>query len=456
MISILDYGAIPDGKTLCRAALQAAVDACHAAGGGTVLVPAGTYLVGTVVLRSHVHICLEAGATLLGSTDFRNDYLPHEPFSGTPYQDISHTYFDHSLFVAKNCTDIGVFGYGKIDMQGVWRKEQIELLGYKTYRTVKVFAFCSCSDIVFSDLTVLRATDLCMWLYDCERVRIRGLVMDVLVDGISPDACRDVVISDCRLTCDDDAIVLKSSYPLGRRIACENITISNCVVSSNFCAIKIGTETNGDFRNITVTGCVLRNVQSAGLTVQSTDGGHVTGVYFSNITMHNVSCPILVRLGARLRGPEGTAVGSISDVSFQNIYSYFPRNTYPAATIHLAGVRNIDGEITPYPYTSTVAGLPDHPVENITMRDVMIVSYGGETPETALPTPLPENDKAAPSPTLYGWCKPLPSHGLVMNHVKGAQLSGISFSTIHPDGRPATYFADTTDLSENFIGASVP
>lgn len=449
MFSILDFGALPDGKTLCRSALQAAVDACHAAGGGTVLVPAGIYLVGTVVLRSHVHIHLEAGATLLGSTDFKNDYLPHEPFEGTPYQDISHSYFDHSLFVAKGCTDISFSGFGTIDMQGVWRSEQIEMLGYKTYRTVKVFAFCSCTDIAFSDLTVLRATDLCMWLYDCERVRIHGLSMDVLVDGISPDACRDVVISDCVLKCDDDAIVLKASYPLGRRIACENIVISNCVISSNFCAIKIGTETNGDFRNITVTGCVLRNVQSAGLTVQSTDGGRVSGIYFSNITMHNVSAPILVRLGARLRGPEGTAVGSISDVSFRNIYAYFPQEAYPTATIHLAGVRNIDGEITPYPYTSIVAGLPDHPVENITMRDVTIISYGGETMANTVPTPLPENDKAAPSPTLYGWRKPLPSHGLLFNHVKGLTLSGISLRTIHPDERPGAFFADTADIRED-------
>ena len=448
MLSILDYGAIPDGKTLCRASFQAAVDACAEAGGGTVLVPAGRYLVGTVVLRSHVHIHLEAGATLIGSTDFENDYLPHEYFEDTPYQDISHSYFDHSLFVAKNCTDIGFSGYGKIDMQGVWRDEPIEMKGYKTYRTVKVFSFLSCTDLSFTDFSVLRATDLCMWLYDCERVRIHGLFMDVLVDGISPDACRDVLISDCILKCDDDAIVLKSSFPLGRKIACEHITVSNCVISSNFCAIKIGTETNGDFRNITITGCVLRNVQSAGLTVQSTDGGHISGVYFQNITMYNVSAPILVRLGARLRGPEGTTVGSISDISFQNIYAYFPMETYPTYSIHLPGVRNIDGEITPYPYASIVAGMPDYPVENITMRDVTLVSYGGEALANALPTPLTENDKGAPAPWLYGYCRPLPAHGLVMNHVKGVTLSGINLRTITPDERPDRYLADVSDLYE--------
>ena len=448
MYSVIDFGAVADGKTLARAAFQAAVDACHAAGGGTVYVPAGRYLLGTVVLRSHVHIHLEAGATILGSTDLENDYLPHEAFEGTPYQDISHSYFDHSLFVAKHCCDVGFSGYGKIDMQGVWRKELLEMKGYKTYRTVKVFAFLSCTDVAFSGLSVYRATDLCMWLYDCERVRIHGLSMDVLVDGISPDACRDVIISDCILRCDDDAIVLKSSFPLGRAIPCENITISSCIISSNYCAIKIGTETNGDFRNITVTGCVLRNVQSAGLTVQSTDGAHITGVHFENITMHNVSAPILVRLGGRLRGPEGTEVGSISDVSFQGIYAYFPMETYEVAPIHLPGVRNLDGTITPFPYPSIIAGMPDHPVKNVTLTGVTLISYGGEKQENVLPLPLPENNTVAPSPWTYGWRKVLPAHGLLFNHVDGVTLSGVSLRTIHEDERPATYFADVSHLNE--------
>ena len=228
----------------------------------------------------------------------------------------------------------------------------------------------------------------------------------------------------------------------------EHIAISNCIVSSNANAIKIGTETSGDFKNITVTGCVIRNVQSAGLTVQSTDGAHISGVFFSNITMYNVGTPIFVRLGARLRGPEGTAVGSISDISFQNIYACFPKETYPTYTIHLPGVRNVDGEIEPYPYSSIVAGMPEHPIENITMRDITLISYGKETLADTLPTPLTENDKGAPAPWLYGFRRPLPAHGLVMNHVRGVTLSGINLRTLHPDERPDRYFADVSDLYE--------
>ena len=116
--------------------------------------------------------------------------------------------------------------------------------------------------------------------------------------------------------------------------------------------------------------------------------------------------------------------------------------------IDLPGIRSVGDTSTPWPYTSMIAGMPEHPIENITMRDVTIVSYGGEALADALPTPLPENDKAYPSPTLYGWHKALPSHGLLMNHVKGVTLSGISLTTIHPDERPDRYFADVTDLCE--------
>ena len=446
MYSVLDYGAVADGKTLCREAFQAAVDACAAAGGGTVLVPAGTYLLGTVVMRSHVYVCLEAGATILGSTDFEHDYLPHEPVTPPCYQDISHTYFDHSLFVCKECCDIGFYGHGCIDMQGVWLPEKLPMHGYGTYRTVKVFALRSCCDVSFSDLTVLRATDLCLWMYDCERVRIHALSLDVLVDGISPDACRDVVISDCLVKADDDAIVLKSSFTLGRRIACEHIAISNCVISSNSNAIKLGTETNGDFRNITVTGCVIKDTHMAGITVQSVDGAHVSGILFSNITMDNVAVPIFLRLGARLRGPEGTEMGSISNVMIQNVFARFPMREYATTPIHLPGERNAGTTNIPFEYPSMIVGMSDRPIENVTLSDVTLVTYGGKSLEDALPMPLPEKENAYPNPNMFGPRKLLPVSGLLMRHVRGIKLRNVTMRTLHPDTRPLTLFEDAEDI----------
>ena len=446
MFSVLDFGAVADGKTLAREAFQAAVDACHAAGGGTVTVPAGTYLLGTVVLRSHVHIRLESGATILGSTDFENDYLPYEEVTPPCYQDISHTYFDHSLFVAKECCDIGFIGKGCIDMQGVWLPEKVMMHGYGTYRTVKVFALRSCTDVVFADLTVLRATDLCLWMYDCERVRIHALSLDVLVDGISPDACRDVVISDCIVKADDDAIVLKSSFTLGRRIACEHISISGCIISSNSNAVKIGTETNGDFRNITVTGCVIKDTHMAGLTVQSVDGAHVSGILFSNVTMDNVAVPIFLRLGARVRGPEGTEMGSMSDIMFRNIYARFPMREYATTPINLPGQRLAGETNIPFEYPSMIVGMVGHPIENLTFSDVTLVTYGGRTMAEALPMPLPEREDAYPNPNMFGRKQVLPTCGLLARHVRGVKMHNVTVRTLNPDERPTTLFDDAEDV----------
>lgn len=448
IFSILDFGAVPDGHTLCRAAFQAAVDACSLAGGGTVLVPAGRYLLGTVVLHSHVHVHLEAGATILGSCDFERDFLPREPFPyhaddafGGKYQDDSHSYFDHSLFVAKECCDIAFTGDGRIDMQGIFSDTDHG----QYYRNIKIFAFRSCRDLLFHDLTLLRAADLALWLVDCECVRIRGLHLDVLVDGISPDGCRDVVISDCIIKADDDALVLKTSYPLGRLMHSEHIAIRNCIVSSNASAIKIGTETNGDFRHISVTGCVIKDTRRAGLAIESVDGANITGLVISNVTMYNVGTPLYIRLGSRLRAPLGTPVGSLRDVTIENVYAETALLPYRTPYLYLPGQQGIGPVCTPFEYASQIEGIADAPIENLTLRDVTIRAAGGLSPEQALPWPLPENDKAYPDVNKYGWDKSLPASVMIMRHVRGLKLDNLVLLTEKPDTRPTLLSADVTE-----------
>ena len=446
--SILDFGAVADGKTLAREAFQAAVDACHAAGGGTVLVPAGKFLLGTVILRSHVHVHLEAGATILGSCDFERDYLPREPFPyhaddafGGKYQDDSHTYFDHSLFVAKECEDIAFTGDGKIDMQGIFSDTDHG----QYYRNIKIFAFRSCTDLVFRDITLLRAADLALWLVDCERVRIHALMLDVLVDGISPDGCRDVVISDCLIKADDDALVLKTSFPLGRFVHSQNIAIRNCVISSNASAIKIGTETNGDFHNISISGCVIKNVRRAGIAIESVDGANIAGIVISGVTMHNVGTPLYVRLGARMRAPEGTPVGSLRDVMITSLYADTVIEPYKTPYLYLPGQQNIGPYCTPYEYASQLEGIATAPIENLTLRDVTLVTAGGESPKTALAWPLPEKDNGYPDVNKYAWNTPLPASCVIARHIHGLRMENVTLRTKRPDTRPLILTDDVTD-----------
>ena len=438
MFSVLDFGAHADGKTLDRAAFQAAVDACSAAGGGTVLVPAGCYLLGTVVLRSGVHIRFENGAKILGSTDFEVDYLPREPFEGGKYQDDSHTFFDHSLFLAKQCRDIGMSGHATIDMQGIFS----DLEHGQYYRNVKVITLVGCTDIVLSDMTILNATDLAIWLYDCERVRLHGLSLDVLVDGITPDACRDVVISDCLIKADDDALVLKTSFPLGRFCHSKNIAIRNCTISSNASAIKIGTETNGDFKNISITGCIIKDTLRAGIAIESVDGANICGLMISNITMYRVGSPLYMRLGARMRAPEGTPVGSMRDVTLSSIYADFDGTSYHTHYIYLPHQQCIGPIATPFPYVPMIMGIPEHPIENLSIRDVTIVMPGGVAAKDALPLPLPEKENGYPDVNMYGWKKHLPAACLFMRHVRGYREKNLVLKTHAPDERPLSIVED--------------
>ena len=207
MYNIIDYGAIGDGKTLSTVAIQAAVDACSANGGGTVFIPAdGVFVSGSVHLHDNVHIVFENGAVLLGSTDM-NDFDPYEEITYPKYQDRSHSYFHHSLFYAENCNNISFGGVGKIDMQSAWEVDD-------SRRGAKPIALKECKDVLIADLIIRNATDLAVYFAGCENVRVTGLNIRAHIDGISPDSCKNVVISDCILNVGDDAIVPKSSFTL--------------------------------------------------------------------------------------------------------------------------------------------------------------------------------------------------------------------------------------------------
>lgn len=445
MVSILDFGAKPDGKTLATKALQAAIDHCAAEGGGTVLVPAGKFVCGTIQMRSHVHIHLEGGATILASTDFEHDYLPREEVTYQKFQDMSHSYFDHSLFLGRDCEDIGFSGHGTIDMQGVWTDKE-----HGEYnRTVKVMAMRECRDIIIEGITVLRATDLGLYFAGCERVRIYGISMRVLVDGISPDGCRDFIIADSYIECGDDAIVLKASYTLNRLAACENLTITGCVVMSLASAIKLGTETNGDFRNITITGCVIKNTERAGIAIESVDGAHVEGINISNITMRNVGCPIFLRLGKRMRAPADMVPGTMKNIMISNVYADSPHETYSIIPYRKAWETEMWTERTlTDEWTSQILGLSEQPIENLTLRDVHIVSYGDSKPENTVQPPLEEHETMYPEVTMYGFHKSLPAHGMVMRHVKGVYFDHCVFETRNPDVRPAIFTEYVEDFTQ--------
>ena len=443
MYNIIDFGAVADGVSNVAPFVQKALDVCREKGRGTVFIPAGTYVMGSVHLYSNIHIVLEAGVTIFGSTDM-SDFDPREPFEGKRYQDGSHSYIHHSMFWAEDCENISITGLGTIDMQEVW--ESVHTPGESEWggkRGAKIIACKRCRNVTVSDLTLLHATDVAVYFAGCERVRVRGLSIDTNIDGISPDCCKDVVISDCIVKSGDDSIVLKSSYILNEKRVCENVTVTNCIASSRCNGIKLGTESNGGFRNIVISNCAVYDTFSSGIALQITDGGDMDGVTVSNISMKNVGSPIFIILSDRRRGPEGTELGSLKNVTINNLTATGPFTKWYAP--RFSAVQESGEYCYSDVHTSTVTGQPDKPIENIYLSNVYITVPGGGSEEDR-DVVLPEITKLYPENHHFGDRNP--AYGIYFRHVKNLSVSNVHIDTLKPDGREVLYFEDVINKRE--------
>lgn len=437
MRNISNYGAVCDKAVDSTAAFQSAVDACHAAGGGTVVIPAGEYTIATVRLYSNIQLVFQPGAVLYGSED-PDKFDPREDLGYPLYQDASHSCIHHSMFWAEECENITVSGAGTIDMQSVWEKRDTPGEGQWTARrAAKIFGFRNCENVALKDLTLLHATDLAVYFLGCSHVRVSRLHLDVNIDGISPDCCRDVVISDCRIRSGDDGIVLKSSYALNRKELCQDITVSNCVVSSRCNAIKLGTESNGGFKNIHISGCRIHDTYYAGVSLEITDGGEMDAVTVTDLNMRNVGYPLFVILSDRRRGPAGTAIGSMKNIEISRITAVGPYEPFRAPQLTALW----EGERMDMPclMPSSVTGQPGVPIENISLSDLNFTVPGGGT-EANRGVKVPEITHEYPENDRFG--ETLPAYGIYFRHVKGLYLKNIDIRPIEEDKREMLVFED--------------
>ncbi|MHC4808427.1 MAG: glycoside hydrolase family 28 protein, partial [Planctomycetota bacterium] len=242
---VCDYGARTDGKTLCTKSIQRAIDECARDGGGTVYFPRGTFLSGTIYMKSGVTLRLDVGCTLLGSADLK-DYPP----TVQAFRSYTDNYTDKSLIYGENLERIAITGKGTIDGQGQAFKGPYKVRPY-------MIRFIQCRNVTVENVTIRNSP---MWVQHylaCDDVRISGITVRSVVnannDGINIDSCHRVIISDCNIRSGDDAIVLKSTSAR----PCRNVTVSNCVLSTRCNALKMGTESNGGFENIVITGCSI-------------------------------------------------------------------------------------------------------------------------------------------------------------------------------------------------------
>lgn len=337
--NVLNYGAAGDGVTNDTSAIQAAIDAC-AKTGGRVLFPGGhTYRTGALILCSHLELHLEMGATLKGSDDLE-DYRLDRCGAGSAelrnipsYEDCTYTGApNHYFLYGKDLENVAVTGLGRIDgnetiFHGQVTKWHIE---GSFYPRAPMLFLENCAQVTLRDVTLANSAFWTVHLVGCRDVLISGIrILNDLrmanCDGIDPDHCQNVRISDCHIRCADDCIVFKNTAAAMQYGPCENITVSNCTLISTSAAIKFGSESESLFRNILVQNCVISR-SNRGISLQLRDGGSIENVSFQNITIDTrlfkremfwgQAEPIAITVLPRL---PSTRVGTVRNISFRNI-----------------------------------------------------------------------------------------------------------------------------------------
>ena len=433
---ITDYGAKSDTTLLSTSALQQAIDACSERGGGRVVVPTGQYKIGTIELRSGVELYLEQGATLYGSTDLK-DYRP----MSTDYVSLRTKVPTIQLIYADRVENVSISGRGTIDGRGrafkklSWNDEGIT--------RPHLLRFIQSRDIIIRDVTLRNSGCWMQHYLACDQLRIDGIKVEnrnnYNNDALDLDGCHEVIVTNMIADSDDDGITLKSTSPR----LCENIRIADCVVSSHCNAVKLGTETNGGFRNINISGIVIKPsydqrekffgqwTGSSAISLEIVDGGTLENVNVSDVTVEGTESPIFVRLGNRGRGylSEGANMEKIIPVN----------HIGTIRGIHLSNiqVRNA-GQMG-----CSITGLPGHPVEDIWLSDITIHHKGGiaasglQKIEEAVKD---EKEKEYPEATMWG---PLPAKGFFIRHARNILFNNVTVQTEQPDARPDFVRIDT-------------
>ena len=477
--NILDYGALPGGCERAEGPINAAIAAASAAGGGTVVVPAGQWRCFSITLRDNVTLHLESGCVLRAARPTAEaGYVQAGPDGRYPR-------WHGSLIYAEGIHDAAVTGPGLIDGSDVVTRGFGSDIPYPV--PSRIFTVRESRGLLFRDFSVRMGGARVLWLVGADNVTLQGLKIDSNRDGIDIDCCRHVRVSDCTVNClNDDAIVLKSSYSLGRVQACEDITITGCQVSGfdpgTFLdgsygrtvdeapdldgptgRIKMGTESVGGFRGITISNCVFDRCR--GLALECVDGGTVEDITVSNIVMRDIcTAPLFLRLGHRGRGPEGRGPGVLRRIKLSHII--------------------VDGADARY--ASPFVGISDAWIEDVSVSDVLIRYRGGLSmadaedqqlsnsfftaegingkggPNTGgLPTKaraediaprgaydIPECRTAYPEPSIFGV---LPAWGLFVRYARRVAFRDVRIETIEPDTRPAVVLMDAEDIRfDNF------
>lgn len=439
--NVRTFGAVGDGKTMDRAALQAAIDAANKDGGGVVLLPPGVYLTGSLRLKSRVTLQLASGATLLGST------------SSSDYSKLG---WAPALLQAEGEENLTITGGGTIDGQGralaqdVMRLLQTGQIRNGSGRTDRpdegyrpmLIAFQNCRRVT---LTGIKLKDSACWVQnftDCEDLVLDHLRVDSTAfwnnDGFDISDCRRVKVLNCDVNSADDGICLKSEEGGS---GCLDVEISDCRIRSSASAIKFGTASHGGFKNIRVKNLDIRDTFRSAIALEIVDGGVMENIVVENVRATNTGNAIFMRLGHR---NQATPVGAFRNVVIRNVKVEVPAGK-PDAGYEIEGPpRKEPHNIMP----SSIVGLPGHSISNVLLENIEILYPGGadshraEVPLTALAT-VPECAGNYPEFSMFG---ELPAWGFYVRHAEGIRFKNVRISLKQKDFRPAMVFEDVQQI----------
>ncbi|HET7102610.1 MAG TPA: glycoside hydrolase family 28 protein [Terracidiphilus sp.] len=451
--NVRSYGASGDGKTLDTTAVNQAIEAASAAGGGVVVFPAGNYLCFSIHLKSDVHLYLQQGSVIVaaasplpGEQSGYNGgvYDTAEPVTAwDAYQDYGHNHWHNSLIWGEGIHDFSITGPGLIYGKGLsFGADRPQRGNYPRYTAEqagvgnKSIALKNCRNVLLRDFSILKGGHFGLLLTGVDNLTIDNLRIDTDRDGMDIDCCQNVRVSNCTVNSPwDDGICPKSSFALGYARPTRNVTITNCWVTGAYelgtvldgtfrkfapdahvartGRIKCGTESNGGFINIAISNCVFEGCQ--GYALESVDGALFEDIAITNTTMRDLaSPPLFLRLGARLRGPkESTRVGQMRRILISNLECY-----------------NAPGR-----FSSIFSGIPGHSIEDVKLSGIYIETAGGGTAQDARLQP-PEYEDKYPEPNMFG---PMPASGFFLRHVRNLEMSHVEIANAAADARPAFY-----------------
>jgi polygalacturonase len=434
------FGARGDGRTSDTRAIQSAIDAANLAGGGEVILPPGIFLSGSLQLKSHVGLRVEAGATLLGSAS-QSDYRKN------------HNWY--ALILADGQEDVTISGSGTIDGQGRQLAQDVirrvksgeindpmsENRPNATQRP-QLINLRNCRKVRISGVTLRDASSWVQDYIQCDDLVIENIHVNSTAywnnDGIDITDCTKVRVTGCDVNSDDDGICLKSE---GGGSGCDDVEISHCRIRSSASALKFGTASFGGFRNIFVHDLAVYDTFRSAVALESVDGGVLKDVRIENITATNTGNAIFLRLGHRnTRG----LVGQLSDVIIRNLKVEVPAGA-PDAGYETAGPA-IKAPHNVFP--SSIDGLPGHPVSNVVMENIEITYAGGGVPERARVRwdaldQVPEQAEDYPEFSMLG---ELPAWGFYVRHAEGIVFRNCHITLKQPDFRPAMVIDDVRGL----------